>query len=92
MIWFGYKAIVKIIPFAIFFFLILLSNGIPLSMLDLNRTEENRLIEITFDYWLLDVWYFEFMHATGGTNMENPEHGDWANMVLVLLFGATLIM
>ena len=59
----------------IFFFIMLLSFGIPLSMLDLNRWKENRLIKVTFDNWLLDVFYFEFMLSTGAGFMENPEHG-----------------
>ena len=62
-----------------------------LSFLDLNRWEENRLIEVTFDYWLFDALYFEFMYATGAAEVENPEHGPWANMVLAVLFGSFII-
>ena len=67
----------------------MLMQSTALSFLDLNRWEENRLIEVTFDNWLLDVFYFEFMLSTGAGFMDNPEHGHMANLVLYYLFSAT---
>ena len=65
--------------------------GVAISLLDLNRWKGNRLIEVTFDYWLLDALYFELMFVTGAAEMENPEHGPWANYVLALLLATFVI-
>ena len=75
-----------IIAFLLLFFISLLIFGIPLTMLDMNRSDGSEIISKVFGFWLLDAIYNQYLLSLGefGGLLESAELG--AQEKLVILF------
>ena len=64
-----------IVYFMILFVVALITFGLPLSMLDLNRDDGNRLIEPTLGNWLLDAVFNQYFLSLGDVaSIENARN------------------
>lgn len=71
-------------PFMILLAVTLLTFGIPMVLLNLNRGEDNAIIEPIFGFWLLDLIMNQYLLALGEFNMDNFSDND--NSALCYLF------
>ena len=69
----------------------LMMFGIPMVMLDLNRTEENALVDPTFGFWLLNLLLNQYMLALGEFNMDNFADQPQSLMCFFFFISATFI-
>ena len=78
-----------------YFILLLLTTlvmfGVPVVMLDASSSEDKDLMEKVFNFWLLDLFYTQYMLALGMFEPEN--YGDHPQAILAFLFflGATVM-
>ena len=45
--------------------------GVPVVMLDMNSSEDKELLEATFNFWIVDLIYNQYMLALGMFEPEN---------------------
>ena len=71
-----------------FFLLLLLTTlmmfGVPLVMLDANSNDEKEIIEGTFNFWIADLVYNQYMLSLGEFGLDN--FGDHPQAILAYLF------
>lgn len=71
--------------FMIIFVVALMMFGMPLYILQLNRGEENNIVNETFGgFWFLNAFYNQYMLALGEFNIDN--YGDGPQTYLCYLF------
>ena len=60
------RTIIDIGPFMIFFMVALLAFGLPMSILDLNRSDEDAtLISSTYGFWFFDLLVNQYLLSLG---------------------------
>ena len=60
-----------IVPFMILLAVTLLTFGVPMVLLNLNRGDDNVIIEPIFGFWILDLLMNQYLLALGEFNMDN---------------------
>ena len=63
--------------------------GIPMVMIDLNRTEADEIIEPTFNIWFIDMFLNQYKLALGQYNYENFTGAPQAVLCYVIFLAAT---
>ena len=70
------RTFIDIGPFMIFFAVALIAFGLPMSILDLNRSEDAALISETYGYWFLDALINQYLLSLGEfASLETMEGG-----------------
>ena len=80
-----------IIAFLLLFFISLLIFGIPLTMLDMNRSDGSEIISKVFGFWLLDAIYNQYLLSLGefGGLLESAELGAQEKLVILFFWPTT---
>lgn len=67
----------------------LMMFGIPMNMLNLNRDEDNKVVDDPFSYWLPNIMINQWLLALGEFNIDSFEMGTQASMCFIFFVLAT---
>ena len=78
--------------FMIIFVVALMMFGMPMYILQLNRDEDNSIVEEVFgNFWLLNAFYNQYMLALGDFSYGNFENGPQTYLCYLLFLTATFM-
>ena len=78
-------------PFMILLAVTLLTFGIPMVLLNLNRSEDNAIIDPVFGFWLLDLVMNQYLLALGEFNMDAFSDNPQSALCYIFFILATFI-
>lgn len=70
----------------------LMMFGMPLVMLNLNRTSDNDIVSTNFGFWMLDLLANQYFLALGEFNYDNFTAGPESSICFLFFFLATFIV
>ena len=78
--------------FMIIFVVALMMFGMPMYILQLNRTQDNAIVSEVFgNFWLLNAFYNQYMLALGEFDFDNYEAGPQTYLCYLLFLSATFM-
>lgn len=80
-----------IVPFMILLSVTLLTFGVPMVLLNLNRGDDNAVIEPIFGFWVLDLLMNQYLLALGEFNMDSFAENPQSAICYVFFILATFI-
>lgn len=84
------ETIIDIQHFFIIFLVALFMIGVPMYILQLNRGEENAIVEETFgNFWLLNAFYNQYMLALGEFTIDAFDDEPQVYLCYAMFLGAT---
>ena len=76
--------------FFIIFLTALFMFGVPIHILDLNRGEDNAIMDATFgEIWILNAFYNQYMLSLGEFSIDNYDDQPQVYLCYILFLGAT---